>query len=91
MPLAIINEATKNAAQLIEAAHPWGHVAHIVLEDENLEDSSIQWCLEHLHEQAENMTESGIKADRTALEALLALTEDERDSAMAIFHAFYET
>lgn len=54
---------------------------HIVLDDWNLEDSSIRWCLER-----EGLTD----AERACGEALLAMTESERAAVLAVADGYLD-
>lgn len=88
----IINDKTKAAAALVDAVYEFSCVggnAHIVVDDWNLEDHNIRWCLDTA--LAENVHEAGVEqldAERACLEALLALTAAERASAMALHDGF---
>lgn len=88
----IINDATKNAVILIEKVYDMscsGGNAHVVIDDWNIDDQSILWCLNKAI--SENICESRdelIIAEKEALEALLALSIDERASALAIVDGY---
>lgn len=84
----IVTDATKAAASLIAAIYEFSCVggnAHIVVDDWNLGDENIDWCLNEALKT--NFHEASIKqleAERAALTALRALTVSERYSAMAL-------
>ena len=89
---AIINEATQAAAALIAKVYEFsmaGGNAHIVVDDWNLEDSDIRWCLDTaLAENVHKADEEQLAAEKACLEALLALKPAERASAMALHGGF---
>lgn len=73
----IINDYTRFAAAAINAVrteNPVGGELHIVIDDWNLEDSSLAFCAKHVKTAAE----------RACHDVLKALDLDERASAMAI-------
>lgn len=85
---AIVTEKTKAAAALVAKVYEFSCVggnAHNVVDDWNLEDDCIRWCLdEALKTNVHEADAKQLAAERACLEALLALTEDERASAMAL-------
>jgi hypothetical protein len=91
----IVNDATTLAARLIDRVYDFsgaGGNAHVVLDDWNLEDNDIRWCLTEglamgaaFGDSKEQMNE-----ERACLEALLALSKDERASAMAIYEGWLD-
>lgn len=89
---AIVNEQTVAAAAAIERVFECSCVggnAHIVVDDWNVDDEAINYCLRdslplNIHEaDAEQLA-----VEREALERLLALTYEERLSALAIHDGF---
>lgn len=85
---AIINEKTKKAAELIQAiySHEYGCVggtAHIVVDDWNLSDEDIDWCIEH-SKTDDYYCKELVKLCVDCLIYLKTLTLDERHSTMAI-------
>jgi hypothetical protein len=84
---AIINEKTIKASELIEKVYDYegcGGYAHIVTDDWNLEDESIESCINWA---LENKNQSDVESQRATFECLfylLTLTEEERYSAMAL-------
>lgn len=89
---AIINDKTKTAAALVAKVYEYSLVggnAHIVVDDWNLEDDNIRWCLDTaLAENVHEADDEQLAAERVCLEALLALTPPERASAMALHDGF---
>ncbi len=89
---AIVNEKTKAAAALIDKVYEFSCVggnAHIVVEDWNLEDDNIRWCLdEALKTNVHGADAAQLAAESACLEALLMLSGDERASAMALHEGF---
>ena len=91
---AIVTEKTKAAAALVAKVYEFSCVggnAHIVVDDWNLEDDHIRWCLdEALKTNVHEADAEQLAAERACLEALLALTDDERASAMALHDGFLD-
>lgn len=89
---AIINDKTKAAAVLVAEVYEYSLVggnAHIVVDDWNLKDDNILWCLDTaLAENVHKADDEQLAAERACLEALLALTQAERASAMALHDGF---
>ena len=74
---------------LIEEVYEYnaaGGGAHIVLDDWNIEDDDIQWCIDHLPEYSEAGEERAVTM--ACLIAMMGLTIDERASALAIVDGF---
>ena len=90
----IVNEATKDAAKLIDAIygfHCAGGNAHVVVDDYNLEDYHVDWCLNaSLTDKSEMASAEQLKAEQECLRALKALSLDERASALAIHEGWLE-
>lgn len=92
---SIVDESTIAAAKLVHEVYKYSAVggnAHIVVDDWNLEDSNIRWCLDEA--LRDNIHEAGprqLAAEKAALEALLALDERRRYSAMAIHEGIIGT
>jgi hypothetical protein len=82
------------AARLIDAVYDFSCVggnAHIVVDDWNIEDNHIDWCLntaipENVHEAAPEQ----LAAEKAALEALRRLSIAERNSALALLAGYGE-
>ena len=62
--------------------HGAGSALHIVLDDENIEDSHIRWCLRESIPQVENIDERALCED--IANELLEMTEREREYLMEI-------
>jgi hypothetical protein len=85
----IDNEKTQKAADLIDAVYSLpnggaGGYAHIVLDDWNLDDSSIDLCIEAAKEGKYDLGEEVQKASLECMQFMKELTMEERASAMAI-------
>lgn len=52
--------------------------SHIVWDDENFEDDSIKWCLEHFDEYGSDYAEDELKVVKWSLEELLKIPEETR-------------
>ena len=91
---AIVNEATKHAAKLVEQVYEWSCVggnAHIVLDDFNIEDSSIDWCLKDATSlNIRDACQEQLDVERECLLAFKSLTIEERASALALFEGWIE-
>lgn len=75
------NEKVRAAALLVQALdeeQPSGGAAHIVTDDWNLEDSSIDWCLENF--SADDFDDGSRSIP--VLRAFKDMTLDERASAL---------
>jgi hypothetical protein len=82
----IVTEKTLIGADLIQAIYDTddggaGGIAHIVVDDWNLDDNSINYCLK---EKDSGLCEETVKASIACLIYLKTLTHEERYSAMAI-------
>lgn len=92
----IVNEKTKKAAELIKYLYEQdgcgvGGYAHIVVDDWNLEDSSIDWCILEAEKGAyEHIPEESRIVCIDVLNFLKELTESERYSTMAIADGFIQ-
>lgn len=85
----IVNDKTKKAAELINRIYEQegcgaGGYAHIVVDDWNLDDSSIDFCINDINNGYSGISEEGKMACYDCLIYLKQLSEDERYSAMAI-------
>lgn len=85
---AIFTEKTRHAAELVQAIYDWSGVggnAHVVVDDWNLDDENIDYCLNKgLEANVHEAGEEQLAVERAALLALKELTLDERHSALAI-------
>ena len=77
----LMTDAVKAIAPRIRDADSFGGL-HIVVEDWNLEDEDIQWCVD----RAEGITESERQLGRD----MLALSFDERVTAMALADGYID-
>lgn len=80
----IVNEKTTKMAKMIDNVYAipgneCGGVGHIVFDDMNYEDDSIEWCIEHAHDDGESGPD--VDACLDALRYMLGLTIEERASA----------
>lgn len=86
----IVNEKTLGAASLVRKVYESNSVGgslHIVLDDFNIEDSHVRWCIKH---QAENFhDDSDRDAERECAKAFRAMSVAERASALAMAHEFF--
>lgn len=84
----IVSDETIRVAGLIDVVYEYSKVggnAHIVIDDHNLETDHIDWCLtDALKSNSHQASDAQLEAERACLEALKALTLDERVSAIAI-------
>jgi len=58
-----------------------GGYGHIVFDDGNIEDETIQWCIEEAKKGQYPYLEDTRIASLNALNAMLLLTEEEREEA----------
>lgn len=86
---SIINDKTLQAAKLIEEVFEYSDVggnAHVVIDDWNVSNDTIDWCLNV--GIPGNVHEAGIEQlaiEYKCLQFLLELNYDERVSALAIY------
>lgn len=89
---SIVNDATKEAAILTNAVYEFscsGGNCHIVLDDFNIDDDSIEYCLnEGLEDNLHEHTAEQLKIERECLLAFKALSVAERASALAIYEGW---
>ncbi len=86
----IVNGVTIAAARAIDNVYHCdasGGDAHIVIDDWNLDDGNIRWCIEHADHEDDETREAAL----ACLHMLLRLTVEERASALAISEGFIET
>jgi uncharacterized Fe-S cluster-containing radical SAM superfamily protein len=92
----IINDKTKKAAELIKTMYEQegcsvGGYAHIVTDDWNLDDDSVDWCIKEAEKgEYEHISDHGRQSCLNTLKCLKELTEDERYSALALVDYFIE-
>lgn len=89
---AIVTDKTLQAADLIAAVYCYSLVggnAHIVLDDWNLEDEHVMFCMEEVRSNQFGYSDEQIEAELKCLLALYDMSSvDERASALAIFQGF---
>ena len=89
---AIVNHKTRQVAKAVSKIYEYNGVgsnAHIVVDDWNLDDESIDWSLtEGLSSNVHESTAEQLDIERQCLTLLKSLTEDERYSALAIQRGF---
>lgn len=71
-----IKNDIQNLIDAIYDQHPCGGPLHIVLDDGNLDDDSINWCLNNTIENCDDIVLKIIS--KTCAELLLQLPEEER-------------
>ena len=79
-----VMECSRLIAGVYELAAAGGNL-HIVIDDWNLEDGSLEFCKEGIDEEA---MDDKRQAESKCLKAMKALNFDERASAMAIHDGF---
>lgn len=84
----IVNDTTRRAADAISSVYDFNSVggnAHIVFDDWNIDDESIDYCLGNgLRENIHEHTDAHLAIERRALTTFRALSLDERASALAL-------
>lgn len=85
-------QATVKLAQQVAGFERFvGTHAHIVVDDWNVDDEDIKSCLDHLPGNFFKLTPEQIAAERAYLEAMLALSFNERISVCAIESELFST
>lgn len=89
----ILNEEVKKAADLIGKLyeHPdcgAGGYAHVVTDDWNLEDGSIDFCIKEAEKGEYDIDEEGRQLCLSILNQLKSLSKDERYSSLALADGF---
>lgn len=97
----IVNEKTEAAAVLVQQVYDaigggMGGSLHIVLDDWNLEDDSINWCLTQFDECKVSFEDKTFNVGLTDLEqacaaAFLGMSMEERASTLAKFDGMFGT
>lgn len=90
MAKPFVNEQVIACAKLIDRVYSYtatGGNAHIVVDDWNLEDHSINFCIESIKNEKDVSPEERIAVEE-CLFAMKELTEDERHCAMGIHDGF---
>jgi hypothetical protein len=96
---SLTNDKIKAAAELIAGVyehHGCGGGLHIIVDDWNLEDSSLQFCEDYIEKpeyrasRNDEVTDERLEAERACLRALKAMTEEERASALALYDGYVQ-
>lgn len=88
----LVSPKIREAARLIDGIYEFSGVggnAHIVVDDFNLGDDSIQYCLDHLGENFHEAGKEQLDYEKKALLALKELTLEERASALALHGGYF--
>ena len=89
----IINDVTKTLAEQIDYVYSFhgagGHL-HIVIDDWNLDDESLKFCLKQIEENHFNYSKEQLDAERACAILFLDISLDERVAAMAIQRRFFD-
>ena len=92
---AIINEQTLACLEAVRSLYEHnaaGGNAHIVTDDNNIEEDHINWCLnEAVKHNRVGSTLECLDAERKVLELMLALSEAERASVLAMHQGLLAT
>ncbi len=87
--------AIDKAVDLMRAVYAFSVVAgnaHVVVDDGNMEDAHIRWCLDvALPENIHEATTEQLTAERECLEHLLSMSQDDREIAWDNCHAKFCT
>jgi len=87
----IVNELTTSVAKMIDHVYDFSEVggnAHIVVDDFNLEDDNIDFCLQQIKKNPFHDEKEQLDAEKQCLLALRQMSRDERASAMAIHEGY---
>lgn len=92
---SIINERTKKGSDLISAIYNTedggaGGYAHIVVDDENLEDYHIESCLNEINNPSFELCKETKEACLECLLYLKSLSIEERWSSIALSNGYIE-
>lgn len=90
-----MSDKVKAAAELIAGVyehHGAGGGLHVVLDDWNIEDSTVAFCQNYIetpeYRANDEVTSDRLGAERNCVHALKTLTEEERGSALALYDGF---
>lgn len=91
----IVNEKTTAAVDLIRAVYDANSVGgnlNIVLDDFNVEDLDLEACRVFIDTYDDNQYQwyCDAEAERACLNALLAMTVEERVSALAMYDGYFD-
>jgi hypothetical protein len=87
----IKNNLTKSVAKMIERVYDFsmsGGNAHIVVDDWNIEDNHIDFCLQMVLQNVEKYDQDQLDAEKEFLMTFKLLDEEERYSALALYEGF---
>lgn len=91
---AVVTEATVRLSALIAQVyehHSAGGNAHIVIDDWNLDDGDIDFCLQRVAENPYDDPQEQLDAERECLQLMRQCTMDERASALAMADGFLQS
>lgn len=84
-------QATDLVARVYDGANGGvGGYGHIVLDDWNLDDGSVKFCLLECDNNEAQFPPDEVAVQRECLQAMLALTEAERASVLALDSGFFD-
>ena len=90
----IVNQKTIKGVELVKQIYSYnlvGSNCHIVLDDFNIEDSDIDWCLnESLDKNIHGSTKKQLEIERECLELFRYMTLGERASTLAMVEGWIE-
>lgn len=91
----IITDKTMAAASLVRRVYEFSCVGgnlHIVLDDWNLQDENLQFCMDEIKKGGYEGRDSPeeLAAETECCEAFIALNMDERASALALHEGYLE-
>lgn len=76
----------RDAIEIVYGFNPAGGSLHIILDEWNIEDSSIEFCERYIAENPTTVDEDSFY--RHVLSLLREATLEERASALAMYHGF---
>lgn len=89
----IVNEKTKAAVPLIAGVYEFscsGAGLHIILDDWNIDDSSIAFCEHYIENERGTRSQEQLDAERACLKAFKEMTLEERASALAMYGDYFK-
>lgn len=88
---AIVTDEIRQAAKLIEKVYDFsgvgGHL-HIVLDDWNISDDSLDFCDRHIDAEGYDCPQGQIEAELACLNAFRKLSISHRAAALALHEGF---
>ena len=87
------NDKVRDAVSLIQKVYEHncvGGALHIVLDDWNLDDSSVDFCGQYMEENKKNVCVAEYEATKACYEAFKEMTVEERASALALASGFWK-